>query len=59
MYDLLKEYESASISDLYSLVGWSSNYVDQKWGWMDLHGSQVRRTHDGYILEFPRPVRLD
>lgn len=59
LYDLLKEYETASVADLYSLVGLSSNYTDQKWGWTDLHGSQVRRVRDGYILELPKTVSLD
>lgn len=59
MYDLVREYEAASIHDLKSLVGWSANYTDQKWGWMDLQGSLIRRTRDGYMLEFPRPVALD
>ena len=59
LYDLLKEYESASVADLYSLVGLSSSYVDQKWGWTELHGSQVRRVRDGYILELPKTVSLD
>jgi hypothetical protein len=59
LYDLLKEYESASVADLYSLVGLTSSYVDQKWGWIDLHGSQVRRVRDGYILELPKTVSLD
>lgn len=59
LYDLIKEYESASVSDLYSLVGLSSSYVDQKWGWTELHGSQVRRVRDGYILELPNTVSLD
>src|SRR5690242_2320078 len=31
LYDLLKEYENVSVSDLYSLVGWTSSYTDQKW----------------------------
>src|SRR4029079_19135250 len=43
MYDLLEGYESVTIRDLYSLVGWSTNYVDEKWGWVDLRGSDVRR----------------
>lgn len=59
LYDLLKAYENASVADLYSLIGWSSSYVDQKWGWTDLHGSAVRRAHDGYILELPRAIPLD
>jgi hypothetical protein len=59
LYDLLKEYEAASVADLNSLVGLSSSYTDQKWGWTDLHGSQVRRVRDGYILELPKTVALD
>jgi hypothetical protein len=59
LYDILKEYESASVADLYSLVGLSSNFVDQKWGWTELNGSQVRRVRDGYILDLPRPISLD
>ena len=59
MYDLVREYEAVSIHDLKSLVGWSSTYTDQKWGWMDLQGSLIRRVRDGYMLEFPRPVALD
>lgn len=59
LYDLLKEYETASVADLYSLVGLSSSYTDQKWGWVDLHGSQIRRVRDGYILDLPKVVSLD
>lgn len=59
LYDLLKEYECASVADLYSLVGLSSSYTDQKWGWTDLHGSQIRRVRDGYILELPKTTSLD
>jgi hypothetical protein len=59
LYDLLREYEVASVSDLYSLIGWSSSYVDQKWGWTDLHGSNVQRVRDGYVLNLPKPQALD
>lgn len=59
LYDLLKEYECASVADLNSLVGLSSSYTDQKWGWMELQGAQVRRVRDGYILELPKIVSLD
>lgn len=59
MYDILREYETVSVADLYSLVGWSASYVDQKWGWTDLHGSAVTRVHGGYILTLPTTVALD
>lgn len=59
MYDLLREYDNVSLSDLYSLVGMSSNYVDGNWGWLDLTGSGIQRVRDGYILNLPKPGPLD
>lgn len=59
MDDLMREYENVSISDLYSLIGWTSNYTHQKWGWLDLRDSAVQRVRDGYVLNLPRPVPLD
>jgi len=59
MYDLLKDYELVTVSDLYSILGLSGSYVDNKWGWTDLNGSGVRRVSDGYILELPKVESLD
>lgn len=59
MYDLLREYEMVSVSDLYSLLGLSSTYIDQKWGWTNLQSSDIRRVRDGYILILPKTVALD
>lgn len=59
MYDLLREYEIVSVSDLYSIVGLTGTYVDNKWGWTDLQGSDIRRVRDGYIVELPKVESID
>lgn len=59
MYDLLREYKTVSIADLYALIGVTSTYVDQNWGWTDLHGAGVQRVREGYVLNLPRPQPLD
>lgn len=59
MYDLLRDYETVSVADLHSLIGWSSTYTDQKWGWTELQGTEVRRVRDGYILILPKTISLD
>lgn len=59
MYDLLREYDMVSVSDLYSLLGLSSTYIDQKWGWTNLQSSDIRRVRDGYILILPKTISLD
>lgn len=59
MYDILRDYEAVSVSDLYSLINWTPAYTDQKWGWTDLHGTDVRRVRDGYVLILPKIINLD
>lgn len=59
MYDLLRDYETVSVADLYSLIGWTPQYTHQKWGWTDLQGTDVRRVRDGYILILPKTISLD
>lgn len=59
MYDLLQQYENVSVSDLYRMIGWSPSFVDQRWGWVELHGATVRRVRDGYLLDLPKPTPLD
>jgi hypothetical protein len=59
MYDLLRDYDTVSVADLHSLVGLSSSYTDQKWGWTDLQGTDVRRVREGYVLVLPKTIALD
>lgn len=55
MVELVEEYGVASVSDLYDLVGLSSEYTDNKYGWFDLTGISTSRVRDGWALELPRP----
>lgn len=59
LFDLVSKYESATVADLYDLVGITGNYTDDKWGWHDLRGADVRRVRHGYLLDLPRPEPLD
>lgn len=56
---LIKEYGSASISDLYSASGITPDYTDEKCGWVDLKRATIRRVSDGYILDMPKAYPLD
>ena len=55
LFDLVSRYESASVADLYELVGLASNHTDHKWGWTDIRGAGVTRSRDGYLLDLPEP----
>jgi len=59
LYDLVGKYDTATVADLYELVGLASNHTDYKWGWADLHGAGVQRIRDGYLLDLPDPIPLD
>lgn len=59
LFDLLQTYEVATVSELYELVGMSSHFTDQKWGWTDLQGAGVSRVPGGYLLNLPRPEPID
>ena len=59
MIDLVSTYGVASISDLYSFSGLSSdNFTNNDYGCTNLQGARVVRARDGYVLELPKPILL-
>lgn len=58
LFDLVSRYETATVADLYELVGISSSHTDHKWGWTSLRGAGVSRVRDGYLLDLPDPIPL-
>lgn len=60
LVDLVYDYGSASVADLYDLVGITGNFTDNKYGWNDLAGASVSRARGGgYIIDLPKVVLLD
>jgi hypothetical protein len=59
LYDLVSKYETATVADLYDLVGITGSYTDDKWGWFELRGAGVTRIRNGYLLDLPKPEPLD
>lgn len=63
--DRMKEsvdvYGLVSVADLYDLVGVTSNFTDNKYGWTkhNFHDADIRRTRDGYALDLPPAKPLD
>lgn len=58
LFDLVSRYESASVSDLFEMVGVTGNYTDQDWGWTDLRGASIQKVRGGYLLDLPRTEQL-
>lgn len=56
--DIIDQYGQASVSDLNDLVGLSSNFVDDNWGWTDPGSFDVRQIREGFLLKFEDPEPL-
>lgn len=55
---LVDQYGSATVSDLYDLLGLTGDFTDNKWGWEDLRRASVRTIRGGYVLDLPDTVPL-
>lgn len=56
---LIDEYHQASIADYFDLLGQTSEYTDNKYGWFDLSHATIRPRTGGYFIELPKPIVLD
>ena len=59
--DIVDTYESASVADLYAMVGITGEFTDNKWGWTKdmLYNIDIRPARGGgYVLNLPRPEEL-
>jgi hypothetical protein len=54
MYDTLNVYEVVSVGDLNTLVGLPAAHTDEKWGWTDLRGVEVRQERAGWVIDLPK-----
>ena len=61
MFDILNsEYRQVTVADLYDLVGKSTTFTQNKYGWRDLRGARVAVSPSrGYFLDLPKCMALD
>lgn len=60
LVDFTVDYGAATVADLYSLVGISTSFTDNKYGWTDLSGAYIERhKRSGYLIRLPRTQELD
>lgn len=58
MEELINTYNMVSVADLYDLVGKSSEYTDNKYGWTNIRNAEPIRVRDGYLLRLPKATPL-
>lgn len=56
----LEKYKSVSVADLYSILGVTSSYTDEKWGWFSLREANIVPARGGgFLLVLPSTEHLD
>ena len=59
MEDILEQYGSVSVGDLYDLCDVSGDPTDWDYGWRSLRDAYSERTRDGFFtIKLPRPKPL-
>lgn len=59
MYDILDQYGSVNVADLYAALDIRANHTDHKWGWTSLDGMTISGgLGRGYILNMPPAQEL-
>ena len=53
--EIIERYQVASVGDLHELMGLSTPYTDNKWGWTNLSQVTIRQIREGYLIELPNP----
>lgn len=53
MVDIIDNYDVVSVADLNELIGQPSSHTDNKYGWSNLAGVQIRQIREGYLIDFP------
>lgn len=59
MDELVDTYGLVSVADLYDLVGVTSEYTDNKYGWTDVRNASIVRVRDGYLIKMPKAMPLN
>lgn len=55
LIETIDKYGVATVADLYDLIGKSSQYTDNDYGWTDLSLSKTRPVREGWLLDLPKP----
>lgn len=56
---MIHKYGQASIADFYDIVGVTSEFTDNHYGWTSIRDAGIRPVRDGFLIVLPRTRILD
>lgn len=59
MVDYLDTYGQVSVDAYFDLIGKTSPYTTQNWGWTSLASATIVTTVGGYFIKLPNPVVIE
>jgi hypothetical protein len=54
MRELIDQFDVATVADFYDLVGITSDFPEERWGWSDLRSAKVTHVRGGYLISMPK-----
>jgi hypothetical protein len=55
---IIDRYEFATVSDLYDLLGITTNHAEERLGWSSVRHTSIVRVREGYLLSLPDPEQI-
>lgn len=60
MDEIIDQYGTVSVADMYDVSGITAEHTDYKYGWTDIRSASAERLRDGgYVIKMPRALPLD
>lgn len=56
LVDYLDTYGQVTVDDYFDLIGKSSSFTTQNWGWRSLSSATIITTAGGYFIKLPKPI---
>ena len=56
---MIHKYGQASIADFYDIVGVTSEFTDNRYGWTSIRNAGIRPVREGFLIVLPRTRVLD
>ncbi len=58
--DIIAAYQVVSVATFYDVCGvQDSNYMNHKYGWINVRNAEIIPVRDGYKIKMPKPIPLD
>ena len=58
LLEIIDQYDTVTVAELYDLLGIESKYTDTKYGWTSLGSATTKRVPEGYVLKLPTATLL-